>query len=95
MRLVMAACVICNFAAFAVACWLSFRFWRWVYSFFGPLQPLALALTAAYIAASFWAYSHPVDALALHGVGRPTKLLSPGGAGVQDGAAAAAPKKEL
>lgn len=62
----MLAMVLINFAAFGAASWLSFRFWRAIFALFGPLQPLALALAAAYLALSFWLYSRPVNALHLH-----------------------------
>ena len=55
--------VLLNTAVFAVVCWQSFRFWRWILSLFGPLQPFVLAAAAAYLAVSIWLYSQPINAL--------------------------------
>lgn len=52
-----------NLGLFAWAILLTFRAARWVFALFGPLQPLAVALAAAYLVLSFWLYSQPVNAL--------------------------------
>lgn len=66
----MVGVVLLNFALFAGACWASFRVWRAFFALFGPLQPLALAAAAAYLALSFWIYSRPVNALQIHNLHR-------------------------
>ncbi|EFN60141.1 hypothetical protein CHLNCDRAFT_133550 [Chlorella variabilis] len=58
--------VVANMALFCLTCWLSFRFWRWLFALFGPAQPVALAAAAGYLALAFWLYSRPVNALQLH-----------------------------
>ncbi|KAL4853125.1 hypothetical protein ACK3TF_005902 [Chlorella vulgaris] len=65
--------VIANLLLFCCACWLTFRFWTWLFALFGPLQPAALALSATYLALALWIYSQPVNALQVH-----TEKLRPG-----------------
>jgi hypothetical protein len=55
-----------HFAVTAAAAWATFRLARAVLGLLGPLQLPALLLFAAYVAASFYVYSEPVDALTLH-----------------------------
>lgn len=58
----------CLGAAFAGVSWLAFRALSALFALFGPAQPLALALVAAYLALSFYLYSRPVDALQVRAV---------------------------
>ena len=86
-RLKMLLSVIFNLLAFTWVVLQSVRFWRWAFSFFGPLEPLALVLAATYLAASFWVYSQPVNALDLHGKRQRTpQLAAPSSAGTSAGA---------
>lgn len=62
----MVGMVVLNLGLFAYVCWLTFRAAAWVFTLFGPAQPLALAAAAAYLALALYLYSRPVNALQVH-----------------------------
>lgn len=57
--------VLLNWVALFLVVRTSLSFWRWAFSLLGPLQHYAMAALAVYVAASFFVYSRPVNALEL------------------------------